>query len=267
MNFDVPAYLDRIRLGAAPSPDAEGLIALQRAHRLSIPFENLDIPFGRGIDLTPEALFAKLVTARRGGYCFEQNSLFLSALEAFGFEARPLLARVWLGVDDIPPRTHMLLLVRLPEGYWIADAGFGGSFCPPMPLAETEISTSDGARHRLRTDTRHGWLLERLAPAADADWAPQYSFTLDEVWRADIAQANHYTSTVPGGRFRDNVVVSIVLPNGFASLWNRSYSRASGVGEERSEISSAKMLRIRLSLMFGIDLTVEEVAALGLFSE
>lgn len=269
MSFDRDAYLKRVRLAEAPTPDPQQLVALQRAHRLAIPFENLDIPLGRGIDLAPDALFDKLVTRRRGGYCFEQNGLFLQALEAFGFSARPLLARVWLGAETVPPRTHLLLLVRFGDSYWIADAGFGGSFCPPMPLAETEIASGDGARHRLRMDNAHGWLLERLGPSAMTDgrgaidgWVPQYSFTLDPVWPADIAQCNHFTATQPGGRFVDNVMANIILPTGFASLVNRAYSRTSASGTERNEISSRKMLRVRLSLMFGIDLTADEAEML-----
>ena len=264
MTFDSTAYLERIRLPEAPTPDADGLIAVQRAHRLAIPFENLDVRLGRGIELAPDAIFDKLVTRRRGGYCFEQNGLFLRALDHFGFAARPLLARVWLGAETIPARTHLLLLVRFGDSFWIADAGFGGAFCPPMPLAEGECDSPDGASHRLVRDPRHGWLLERRAPGA-GDWAAQYSFTLDEVWPADIAQANHHTATLPGSRFVDNVVASIVLPHGFASLMNRAYSRTSANGTEQNEISSAKMLRVRLSLMFGIDLTAEDVAGLGLF--
>ena len=92
-SLDLPAYLARIALPAPPAPDAEGLAAVQRAHRLVIPFENLDIPLGRGISLDPDAVFDKLVTRGRGGYCFEQNQLFLRALHAMGFTARPLLAR------------------------------------------------------------------------------------------------------------------------------------------------------------------------------
>lgn len=63
--FDLDAYLERIRLPLAPTPDAEGLAILQRAHRLAIPFENLDVILGRGIAIDSESVFAKLVTARR----------------------------------------------------------------------------------------------------------------------------------------------------------------------------------------------------------
>src|SRR3546814_2536084 len=87
----VEAYLRRIGLEQAPRPDQEGLMSVQRAHRWAIPFENFDIPLGRGISLDPAAVFDKLVVRRRGGYCFEQNQLFLRALLQLGFDARPLL--------------------------------------------------------------------------------------------------------------------------------------------------------------------------------
>ena len=85
MSFDLDAYLARIRLPARPTLDDLGLAAVQRAHRLAIPFENLDIRLGRGIRIDSESVFAKLVTAKRGGYCFEQNRLFADALTALGF--------------------------------------------------------------------------------------------------------------------------------------------------------------------------------------
>lgn len=262
-NFDLAAYFARIGLSETPAADVTGLVAVQRAHRLSIPFENLDIRLGRGISLDPERVFDKLVRHRRGGYCFEQNSLFLSALHALGFEARPLLARVWLFATDTPPKTHMINLVTIGGAEWIADAGFGGSYTPPMPLAEGEVQGPDGIHHRLSRDEPLGWMLERSTDGEH--WSRQYSFTTALVWPADFELANHYTSTMPGGVFTGNVIASAVLPNGFASLANRDYSRSSRKGEEKAEIASAKALQLRLSLVFGIDLTNEEIDALALF--
>jgi N-hydroxyarylamine O-acetyltransferase len=272
--FDLPAYLTRIGLRDIPAPDADGLALVQRAHRLAIPFENLDIPLGRGVSLDPDAVFDKIVSRRRGGYCFEQNQLFLRALLALGFDARPLLARVWLGASETPPKTHTLNLVTLDGARWIADAGFGGSYTPPLVLAEgMEAITSDGAHHRLRTDPDHGWMLERHGDATLTDgrgaqhegWLPQYSFTLEPVAPADLALANHWTSTAPDTRFTTLRVASIALPNGFASLTDRQYSRRNLDQASSGEIESAKVYRMRLSLMFGIDLSPEEVDGLGLF--
>lgn len=264
MPFDIAAYLARIGLPEAPAPDAEGLFAVQRAHRLAIPFENLDIPLGRGISLDPAHLFDKLVLRRRGGYCFEQNNLFLSALHALGFEARPLLARVWLFAEDVPPKTHMLILVTIGGAEWIADTGFGGAYAPPMHLAEGDALGPDGAWHRLVHDPEFGWTLERRA-GNEHDWSRQYSFTTAPIWPSDILLANHFTATHSDSRFTGNAIASIILPNGLAALTNRDYSRYSASGIERAEISSAKMLQLRLSLVFGIDLSSDEIAALNLF--
>ena len=275
-------YLRRIGLDTAPSPDAPGLGQLQRAHRLAIAFENLDIMLGRGIRLAPDAICAKLVGLRRGGYCFEQNSLFLQMLRAMGFAARPLLARVWLGLaGKVSPRTHMLLLVTIDGEQWIADVGFGGSYIPPIPLADgARAETPDGARHRLRRATLPGdpdgvWLLGRAGPVAatdgrfrdSANWQAQYGFAEIGVAAADIEQANHWTATRPGARFTSLHVASRVLPAGFASLTDRQLTvYDDGAGHARA-IRDAVEFRQVLDEIFDFALSVDEVARLPLFAD
>lgn len=270
--FNLGAYLDRIRLPARPTLDHHGLAALQRAHRLAIPFENLDVALGREIRIDSAAVFGKLVIGNRGGYCFEQNRLFLDALAALGFEARALLARVWLGATETPPLTHTLSLVTIDGAEWIGDAGFGGSYAPVMPLVDgSEAEAPDGARFLLVRENG-GWMLLRDGIAATTDgrgagegWQPQFGFTTDIVHGADLALSNHWTSTAPGTRFTTHRIVSIVLPHGFAGLTDRAYRRRAGGEETASEITDPRVYRMRLSMMFGIDLSAEEVAALALF--
>jgi N-hydroxyarylamine O-acetyltransferase len=274
MTFDLDAYLARLRLPARVTVDAEGLGRLQRAHRQSIPFENLDVLLGRPIRIDSDAVFAKLVGQGRGGFCFEHNRLFLDALAALGFVARPLLARVWLGATETPPQTHSLALVEVEGQSWIADPGFGGSYTPPMPLVDgAEATAPDGARFRLVRDEAHGWMLLRDGEPGTTDgrdtaagFRPQYSFTTDDVWDADLAMGAHWAATAPGSRFTDASIVSIVLPRGFASLTNRSYRRSAGGEETNAVIDDPRVYRMRLSMMFGIDLTRDEVAALPVFA-
>ena len=271
--FDLDAYLARIALPERPLANAEGLATLQRAHRLAIPFENLDVILGRGIRIDSASVFAKLVTAKRGGYCFEHNRLFLDALAALGFEARPLLARVWLAATDTPPLTHTVSLVTIDDQDWIADPGFGGSYTPIMPLVEGATADApDGARFRLERDTLHGWMLLRDGHPGTTDgratgtgFQPQYSFTLAQVWDSDLAMGNHWTSTVPQSRFRQVRLASLVLPNGLAGLTDRVERRRAGDEETMVEIADAETYRTRLAELFGIELTTEEVGALGLF--
>ncbi len=256
-------YFARIGLGRPGRADLETLTAIVRGHRLAIPFENLDIPLGRGIDLAPAAIRDKLVTRRRGGYCFEQNALLLWALRASGFDARPLLARVWLMTDEAPPLTHTLNLVRLEDGEYVADAGFGGSYTPPMALAENRpVTTVDGTRHRLLRDPDHGWMLER---DAGPGWARQYSFTLATIFPADLELGNHWTSTRPGTRFTTLRIASRTLPDGYASLVDRALTISRYNQPEISELADPADYRGVLADLFGLELASDEIEGLKLF--
>jgi N-hydroxyarylamine O-acetyltransferase len=95
----------------------------------------------------------------------------------------------------------------------------------------------------------------------------QYSFELTAVYPADLIAGNYWTSTAPASRFTNLRLVSIVLPTGFASFNDRAYRRRNGDNDTSAEITDPRVYRMRLSMMFGIDLTADEVAQLGLFGE
>ena len=75
MPVDLKAYATRIEHSGDFTPTLTTLRDLHLAHATHIPFENLDILLGRPIRLDLESITAKLIDARRGGYCFEQNAL------------------------------------------------------------------------------------------------------------------------------------------------------------------------------------------------
>src|SRR4051812_10884622 len=124
-DFDLDGYLARIGWTGPLAPDLAPLRRLVAQHTAAIPFEAVDALLGRTPAVDAAGLQAKLVGARRGGWCFEQNSLLALALGALGFRARPLLARVVFGLPPgaVLSRTHMALAVDLPEGAYLADAG------------------------------------------------------------------------------------------------------------------------------------------------
>jgi N-hydroxyarylamine O-acetyltransferase len=276
------AYLDRIGLAAAPQASPEGLAALVSAHRLAIGFSNLELRLGRPVRIDSASAFDKVVTRRRGGYCFEQNRVFSDMLAACGMANRPLLARVWLGVapDIFPSRSHVTLLVELDGAQWLADAGFGGSFLPPLPLADgATIRTADGVSHRLRRIGALGevtgqWLLERAgAPRAGDgraeahdDWQPQYTFDLGEVAPIDLEQSSHWTSTRPDQRFTTLHVASIALPAGFASLVERTLTTHDGGKTHELQLNDPGDYARVLQDLFDLDYSLAEVKALPLFA-
>lgn len=276
MHQGVGDYLHRIGLDAVPPATPEGLTRLQRSHRLTIPFENLDVQLGQPILLDGDHVFNKLVTRRRGGYCFEQNRLFGDMLALMGFASRPLLARVRLRLpaDALPPRTHTLLLLDFDGDHWIADAGFGGSYAPPLPLIDgAQASAPDGSLHRLRRQIGGldgDWLLERAVPDAGAGetlaWQAQYSFEIAEVASDDLEQVNHWTSTRPGTRFTSLHIASIALEDGFAALTQHSLSLTRGGVTQTHELADPASWRDALAEHFTIELSEDEVARLPLFA-
>jgi N-hydroxyarylamine O-acetyltransferase len=215
---DLDAYLARIGERPPLAPTLEGLVSLHRAHCAAIPFENLDILLGREVALDRPALEAKLVRARRGGYCFEQNTLLQAALEALGFRVTALAARVRSGATQIRPRTHMLLRVDLPEGAFVADAGFGADgLVHPIPLAEGSETWVGFAGHRLRREGDQ-WVLEGNTAG---EWTDLYAFTLEPHHPVDFVMANHFTSTYPRSPFVLNLTAQRTRPERRTVLRNR----------------------------------------------
>lgn len=189
------AYLTRIGVPRPRDASLSALRDLHAAHVATIPFENLDILLGRGISLDPERIRAKLVDQRRGGYCFEQNTLFLNVLREVGFAATPMEARVRIGSTAVRPRTHMVLVVRIGKAEWLADVGFGGEG-PFEPVAIGARESSDSL-HRVVSEGPERVLQIRSA----GTWTDLYGFLPQAVHGVDFEVANWYTSTYPESPF------------------------------------------------------------------
>src|ERR1700722_4890159 len=141
-SLDLDAYLCRIGYTGPRTPTIDVLRAIHRAHLQTIPFENLDALAGTPVHLDLPRIEAKLVHGRRGGLCFEQNSLLAAALEALGFTTTSLAARVHLA-DKISGRHHMLLDVAVDGESWLADVGFGfNGFLEPLPRSGAIVEQS-----------------------------------------------------------------------------------------------------------------------------
>jgi len=206
MPFDLDAYCARIGYTGSRTPTAATLEAIHQQHVRAIPFENLDVLLGWPISLELAAIERKLVREKRGGYCFEQNSLLAEALRALGFHVKPLIARVrWQVPDDMMTAlTHMLLHVEAEGLAYIADAGFGSrSLFGPLALEFDREQTSSLEPRRLLQRDRTIVHQSR----SENGWADVYHFTLDEAPPVDFELGNWFTSTHPQSRFRQNLFV------------------------------------------------------------
>ena len=249
--FDTHAYLDRVGLSAAPAPTLAGLEALHRAQALAIPFENFDILLGRGISLEPEAVFDKLVRRPRGGYCFELNSLMLEALLAFGFKARPLLARVHF-VGEPTGRSHQISLVTIDGEDWIADVGFGGTTAlEPLKLVRDQPVTLHDSVRRFVDDPDYGVMLQMQGPDG---WINMYSFDFWHVAEGDRVMGNHFTSTHPASFFTWARIAARPTPTGRVSLLDFNFRRTDGGEEQVALLAEGEPYMAALREHFGIGL-------------
>ncbi|MDF7777065.1 arylamine N-acetyltransferase [Sphingomonas sp. AOB5] len=133
------AYLARIGYSGPVAPDFATLDAVMRAHIATIPFENLDVQLGNRVDTALPGIFDKLVTRRRGGWCYENNGLLGWALGEIGFDVRRVSAGVMRAVrGDVSLGNHLTLIVTIDGREWLVDAGFGGTQAAPIPFAAGE---------------------------------------------------------------------------------------------------------------------------------
>ena len=260
---DLSAYFARIGYAGPHEPTLGTLREIAFAHATSIPFENLDVLLGRGVKLGPADLIDKLVHRRRGGYCFEHNSLLLGALRALGFDAEGLAARVvWNQAPDrLPPRTHMLLRVNLPEGVFLADAGFGGlTLTAPLRLEAGPEQATPHELHRLVAD---GDELE-LQASLDGDWARLYRFAPIPQLAIDYEMANWFTSTYPASLFAENLLMARPEPDRRYALFNRDFTvRHRGGQIERRALENAADLYEVLTRDFRVgSFDISEAAAI-----
>jgi N-hydroxyarylamine O-acetyltransferase len=200
--LDLDAYFTRTGYAGSREPTLATLHAITLHHATSIPFENLDVLLGRGISLAPEAIFRKLVHDRRGGYCFEQNTLLLLVLRELGYRVTPIGARVrgQIPRETMPARTHLFLRVHLDAGDWLTDVGTGGSaLTAALPLEfGRELATPHETR-RLERDAA-GRLFHQMWTGKE--WMDVCEFTLDEMHPIDREVANWWTSASPASHFK-----------------------------------------------------------------
>lgn len=249
--MDVDAYLKRINYNGPREVSAETLRALQVAHLMSVPFENLSIHSGESIVLDENALFTKIVEQRRGGFCYECNGLFAGLLRALGFDVVMLGAGVAHATGGFGPIfDHMALMVTLDER-WLVDVGFGDSFLEPLRL-DSRADQVQGTRS-FRIVDQDDYLVVMLRNDNE-DWQPQYRFRLQPYTFPDYDEMCRFHQTSPESHFTRNVVCSRATADGRITLSGMRLITTSGpqrVQDERTLSSREEYDRI-LRDQFGV---------------
>lgn len=253
-SVDVAKYLERIGVPWT-SPSVEALYRLHRAHVGAIPFENIDVVLEQHPGLGLDTVESKLLGGGRGGYCYEHALLFSAVLERLGFTVSRHMARVQ--PDHPGPYTHMMLVVSVEGGDYLADVGFGAGILDPVPLRDGEVVDQAGWPHRIRRGGAD-WVLEKHTRKG---WEALHTFDRTPARPVDYEVAHHYTATHPDSPFVGKPVVMRIEQGRVRKLVGAELvveSPEEELGRER--ISGARLGETLREL--GVELTEEELRSL-----
>ena len=242
------AYLDRIGFSGTPGVNLATLLAVHRAHGLSVPYEAVDVFAGQTVSLDLAAIKEKIIRNRRGGWCYEQNGLLAWALGAIGFDVRKAVAGAYNGAPgpDIMGN-HVVVLVTLDGKTWLCDLGLGDALRAPVPLQE-------GVHH----DGPLVFRLERLPgglwrfwnhPAGDPSNFEFDPGPCDE----DLLTRKHAALQAdPASSFKLNFQVMRMTATGSTVIYGRVLRRTTPEGTRKSLISGPDQLAHLLETEFGM---------------
>ncbi|MBQ8307077.1 MAG: arylamine N-acetyltransferase [Blautia sp.] len=249
---DIDAYLERIGLTNPLSPDLDTLNRLIYHHHTHIPFEDLNSSLlHESVSLDIPDLYDKIITRRRGGYCFEMNALFCRLLRDLGFNAYLVFCRIIRGRDFIPPCTHCAVIVTLDKKQYFCDVGYGG----PMPagamlIADKNTQVIHEEPFHIEQYDAYWWTLSRTTSDGQIEKLMQFN-TFPQTPQEFLA-ANLKSSTSPDSVFVNKVLVNLRADNGSYALTDWELTIREGGDTIITQLADESQRRRALQMYFGI---------------
>jgi len=207
-------YLNRIKFVKTIKTDLNTLTELHQNHIFHIPFENLDIQNHKKIQLNEQKLFSKIITYKRGGFCYELNYLFLSLLTNLGFNAKMIAARIFDNDKLGPEFDHMAIIVTIENESWLVDVGFGDLFIKPLKIDHKIEQVDRENRFKIELVEQHTYLLSKSKDGADDISEKRLEQFLPQ---CELKQQS------PDSYFVQNKVCTVAQKNGRKTIFNSKY--------------------------------------------
>ncbi len=247
--MNLQAYFDRIGYVDGGS-DTERLRRVHRAHITHIPFEDIDVYNGRILSLKPEALEQKLVTEKRGGYCFEMNGLFCEAVRAMGISIYGVQARVAQAPGRFGSHSHRMNIAEADGVRYVCDVGFGGDcFTVPLKLEIGLEQTDYGCTYRIMPGKQVQYTVQLQK---DGEFSDILGFDDIPAIPEDFEMGNFFTNCHPTSGFKSFLMLNRFTENGRVSMFNLQLTVTEGQQVTRRQVSWDELPGV-LQQYFGLD--------------
>lgn len=247
--MDIQKYLDRIQYTGETSPTISTLKQLHQSHLLRIPFENLSIHMNEPISIQSDKLYEKIILKKRGGFCYELNSLFAELLTQLGYSVLLLSAGVANSNGNFGPEfDHMTILVSLEEN-WLVDVGFGDSFREPLRILIDETQTQGEQSYRIEAD---GNFLLLMGKDFENNWKPLYRFSLIPRKTEEFLDMCTFHQSSPESIFTRRRICSMAKLDGRVTLSDMRFIETTGYERREHLVGSDLEYRMILQDIFGI---------------
>lgn len=240
--MNIEPYLKRIKFLSTPKCDLATLIVLQNLHLKSIPFENLDIHYNNPIILNTNKIYEKVIIKKRGGFCYELNSLFYFLLKEIGFEVKLISTEVYqkngtYSVDF----DHMAIIANIDNQSFLVDVGFGKFSYSPLKIETNKQIKDEFGDFIFYTDGEYVIVSE----IENDNILHQYRFRHQEKKLSDFENRCDFHQTNHNSHFKKNLVVSIITETGRNTLSKNQFKTTSNrkvTTTKFAEVEFEKML-------------------------
>jgi N-hydroxyarylamine O-acetyltransferase len=232
-------YFQRIGIGKTNiAPNLENLKLLQKNHLLHIPFENLDIHWGKPILLDTEKFYQKIVNEKRGGFCYELNGLFNYLLNKIGYQSKIISARVSKGEGKFGAEyDHLAILAKIGDEEFLVDVGFGDFAAEPLKFVlDVEQIDENGVFLIRKFDEDYFEVVKKDSE----NWASEYIFKNLTRNLIDFKDMCLFHQTSPKSHFTRGKLCSLMTENGRKTLTDKRFIETENSEKKAMEIKSAE---------------------------
>lgn len=255
--MDIDKILSRINYDGPLDVNFEVLRGLQHAFLYSVPFENLDIHAKVKIVLDPARFYQKIVINRRGGFCYECNSLFYHLLKEIGFEVHIISAMMTTRETPSARYSHMALIVSLEQDY-LVDVGNGQSVVEPMQVPCEGISSAEGIDYRVGVYNDQEYAL--YFRQANSDWSPRFVFSTEPRTLNQFGKMCEYHQSSTDSIFMKQRLCTLPIQNGRITLVGDEFTLLENGSQMKVTIGSASELQTILHKYFKISMQISDLS-------